>query len=228
MPAGERGAYRGADERVNIPPLAIIQARYNSARFPGKMLALIDGMSIIERVWRSCCVAFGKEHVVIAHPDNEAQAPLVSHIDAMMAQRFAYAGPENDVLGRFYAVAHAYRWHPESVIMRITPDDPWKHPELMRRVAAGERLPVELGGEAFTLAQLDRVGIEHLTYAFFPGNPAPPTPPGIWSIDTPEQLADAMAPEAKEARAYALTRFGILSPERDGRRQVGMVPEGYQ
>jgi spore coat polysaccharide biosynthesis protein SpsF len=192
---------------MTCPPLAIIQARMGSKRLPGKVLLPIAGRTLIHRVWATTVEAFGYDHTVVAYPDTPENEPLRTELARICAIRFAWNGPENDVLGRFHACAHTYRWHPDSVIVRVTADDPFKDVLSMRRVAAGERLPVELGGEAFTLAMLDaaidatdaeRYGCfpgdmysrkrEHITYIMFP-TPPPPPPPGVWSIDTSEDYA---------------------------------------
>ena len=39
----------------------IIPARYQSSRFPGKPLADIAGVSLIERVWQRCTLAVPKQ-----------------------------------------------------------------------------------------------------------------------------------------------------------------------
>lgn len=170
-----------------------------SKRLPGKVLLPIGGMPLIEHVWRRAVKAFGKRNTVVAYPNMAENAPLVAVLESLGAQRFAWDGPENDVLGRFFHCAHRYRWHPDSVIVRVTADDWRKSPAMMKRVAKGERLPVELGAEAFTLAMLDHaqatVGLEsdkreHLTHALFPTEP-PKAPAGIWTIDTAEDLAAA-------------------------------------
>lgn len=48
--------------------IAIIPARYASTRFPGKPLALIGGIPMIERVYRRAQASF--EHVLVATDDN--------------------------------------------------------------------------------------------------------------------------------------------------------------
>lgn len=48
--------------------IGIIPARYASTRFPGKPLADIGGMTMIERVYRRACEAIG--HVVVATDDH--------------------------------------------------------------------------------------------------------------------------------------------------------------
>jgi spore coat polysaccharide biosynthesis protein SpsF len=140
---------------VNIPPLAIIQARLGSSRVPGKMLLPLCGKPLIQHVYDLTARAFFPQHVVVACPADEANKPLRVAVENFGGEVFAWEGPENDVLGRFHACAHRYRWHPDSVIVRVTPDDPFKDPGMMKRVAAGERLPVEQGAEAFTLGMLD-------------------------------------------------------------------------
>jgi spore coat polysaccharide biosynthesis protein SpsF (cytidylyltransferase family) len=113
---------------------------------------------------------------------------MATELDRLGAKLFPWYGKENDVLSRFHACAHYHRWHPDSVIVRVTADDWCKDPAAMKRVANGERLPAEIGGEAFTLAMLDEAHQysderEHLTHALFE-YPAPMAPFGTWSIDT--------------------------------------------
>lgn len=174
---------------MNVPPLAIVQARLKSTRLPNKMLLPLAGEPLVWHAWSRAVLAFGPEHVVVACPADDAQTFGEVLPEARI---FPYAGDEQDVLSRFYACAHTYRWHPDSVIVRVTPDDPFKSVSDLRRCAAGERVPVEWGGEAFTLHQLDRAHFrnrneafcrEHITHALF-GVPAPQVPEGVWTIDT--------------------------------------------
>ena len=197
-----------------ISPLAIIQARLNSTRLPRKMLLTLGGETLIERGHRIAVEAFGAEHVLVAIPAGDEPGPLGDELRRIGASIFSWEGPESDVLSRMYHAAHSRRWHPDSVIVRITAEDPFKDPAAMRRVAAGERLPVEIGGEAFTLGMLDAamerlsgalppdpdrpvcVPVvrefvrEHITYALFVNDPPPP-PPGCWTVDTAEDLTQA-------------------------------------
>jgi len=182
-----------------VNPLAIIQARFASTRLPGKMILPVAGRPLIWYAWRRSVEAFGEENVVIAIPFTDDNAPLIAICERFGARVFTWDGPEDDVLGRLWHCAYTYRWHPHSVICRVTPDDPWKGPELMRRVAAGERHPVELSCEAVTLSALtwlqvnvtDPVHREHLTHILAP-TPPPEAPPGrIWTIDTEADLLEA-------------------------------------
>lgn len=195
----------------NIPPLAIIQARYNSKRLPGKVLMPLGGKSLLQRVWETTVTAFGAGNTIVATCANEWNQPIIEACTRMGAECFAWEGEENDVLGRFYVCAHRYRWHPESIIVRVTPDDAFKEASLMKQVAFnGIRLPVEQSCEAFTLKQLDAahartprvtgytvVGApladgqnrEHITYALFPTLPPKAPPRDLpYSIDTEADL----------------------------------------
>lgn len=53
----------------------VIPARFESSRFPGKPLALIDGVSLIERVYRQCLKAEAADRVIVATDDKR----IVSH-----------------------------------------------------------------------------------------------------------------------------------------------------
>ncbi len=168
-----------------------------STRLPGKMLMDLGGKPLIQWAIDAAAEAFGDHNVVVAIPHSAENDVLAEWLNGHGRTVFSWDGPENDVLGRFHACAHLYRWKPDSVIVRVTPDDPFKDPAKLRRVANGERLPVELGGEAFTLKMLDRAHRmsdhrEHITKALFPTDP-PSAPPGIWTIDTQEDLDRARA-----------------------------------
>ena len=189
-------------------PLAIIQARMGSTRLPGKMLLPVQGQPLLLHVAKRVIATpgLGRNNVVVAIPRGEDNDALFTLCEDHDVNVFAYGGDENDVLGRFYHCAHTFRWHPDTVILRVTPDDPWKDPRMMAAVIDGMRLPVEQGGEAFTLGMLDEAhkrfrgeptskrqkewhakAKEHISYALFntPAPPPPPHPQGWpWSIDT--------------------------------------------
>jgi hypothetical protein len=200
-------------------PLVIIQARLASTRLPNKMLCELGGQTLIERAWTRACEAFGEDDCVVAIPKGDEDGPLGAELDRIGANVFAWDGDERDVLGRFHACAHTYRWKPDATIVRYTPDDPLKSAEHLWRVVNGERLPVELGGEAFTLAMLDAAheleemgwlsfsGLpqgnarrEHITRALFPFALPPIGIPG-YTVDTQADLdaARALLPQSEAA-----------------------------
>lgn len=49
----------------------VIPARYESSRFPGKPLALINGKPMIQHVYEKCVVAVGRELVHVATDNND-------------------------------------------------------------------------------------------------------------------------------------------------------------
>jgi hypothetical protein len=122
-----------------IPPLAIVQARMHSTRLPGKMLLHLGGKPLIQWAWEAAVEAFGEENVVVATPFTPENKPIGDWVCSVNGQGFGWEGPEWDVLGRFHAVAHAFRDDPGSVIVRITPDD----------------FPIDTERERFTLGWLD-------------------------------------------------------------------------
>jgi 3-deoxy-manno-octulosonate cytidylyltransferase (CMP-KDO synthetase) len=50
--------------------VGIIPARYEAARFPGKPLAAIGGVPMVQRVWRGACQAKGLARVLVATDDE--------------------------------------------------------------------------------------------------------------------------------------------------------------
>ena len=191
---------------MTAPTLCVIQARLHSTRLPNKMLLELAGETLIARAWRMACATFDPSCVVVAIPAGDEAGPLGDELRRIGATIFAFDGHACDVLGRFWACAHTYRWHPDTVIHRWTPDDIAKNTNDVRAVAAGRRLPEVLGGEAFTLAQLDAAHEkhnpdryegtqrEHITWALFPVNaPKPPADGVIREINTLADYGEAQA-----------------------------------
>ena len=124
---------------MNIRPLCIIQARYNSTRLPGKMLIELGGETLIAIAWRAAYQIFREEHCVVALPMCDSTSALGDECRRLGANYVAAWRDERDVLGRFWHTAHTYRDDPTDVIVRVTPDD----------------FPIDVTRERFSLAQLD-------------------------------------------------------------------------
>lgn len=62
---------------------AIIPARYNSSRFPGKPLAIISGISMIERVYRQAEKS-GRFNKIIVATDNQSIADEVNRFGGIV------------------------------------------------------------------------------------------------------------------------------------------------
>jgi 3-deoxy-manno-octulosonate cytidylyltransferase (CMP-KDO synthetase) len=60
----------------------LIPARFNSSRFPGKLLALARGKTVLQRTFESASHCFDKEQIFVA-TDSE---PIASHIEALGGQ----------------------------------------------------------------------------------------------------------------------------------------------
>ena len=98
---------------------AVIQARYNSSRLPGKVLYDIYGKPVlqwvIERVGRSRYL----DEALVATSIERDDLPVL-RLCADLDVR-AFAGSENDVLDRYYQLAKLLR--PEYIV-RVTADCP--------------------------------------------------------------------------------------------------------
>ena len=119
-------------EQTNIPEnsiVAIIQARMGSTRLPGKVLINIQGKPLLEHVINRVRQSRLIDKIIIATTTKERDRVILE-----MAQSWgleSYAGSEEDVLDRFYQAARIYR---ARTIVRITPDDPFKDPEVIDKV----------------------------------------------------------------------------------------------
>lgn len=105
---------------------AIIQARMASTRFPGKMLAEVEGKTIIhhviDRVKKSKLV----NDVIIATSKDKSNNALVKEAKQLGVNVFR--GDEEDVLDRFYKAAKRFG---ATIIVRITGDCPLIDPEII-------------------------------------------------------------------------------------------------
>lgn len=112
---------------LNFNPALVIQARMSSKRFPGKVLAPLQGRPVIDHVINSA-KQIELPYVVLTskHMSDE---PLVRHIEALGVDVFR--GSLDDVLGRFRDFLDQSSF---SHLIRISADSPLIHPEIVRMV----------------------------------------------------------------------------------------------
>ena len=108
---------------------AIIQARHNSTRLPGKMSKDLLGKPLIARVVEQVSYSKLLNHVIVATSDEESDNVLA---DLCETYRFkCYRGSLDNVLKRFIDAAEKYNI---DVILRITGDNPLTDPDLIDSV----------------------------------------------------------------------------------------------
>ena len=112
------------DGVIQIYNVAIIQARMGSLRFPGKMLATLGGIPILEWVITRLLCADLVDEIVLATSSAEADNALVEIAKKLGIKIFR--GSEADVLGRFLG---AVKLTPALNIVRICADNPFVDPK---------------------------------------------------------------------------------------------------
>jgi spore coat polysaccharide biosynthesis protein SpsF len=112
----------------------LVQARMNSKRFPGKVLAPLAGTPLIAHVLERCGRAFGAARVVLATSDRPSDNPLALYAETLGYPVFR--GDLDNVLGRFQACLAQY---PCDWFVRVTADSPLIDPQLIERVASRRR-----------------------------------------------------------------------------------------
>lgn len=116
-------------ERMSPRNVAVIQARMGSSRFPGKMLAKLGGISLLEWVVRRLMRATSLAQIVLATSDRDSDDVLAEL--AMKLGIVVFRGSESDVLGRFVGAAHMVG---ADNIVRICADNPFIDPAEIDRL----------------------------------------------------------------------------------------------
>ncbi|MBT3514225.1 MAG: glycosyltransferase family protein [Nitrospina sp.] len=106
---------------------AVVQARMNSTRCPGKSLYPLAGIPLTEHIINRIKAVTDFDHIVLAIPNSSNEMPLVE-----LAQRLnimTARGSEEDVLERFLIAADQIK---AQHIVRICGDNPLFDRQLMR------------------------------------------------------------------------------------------------
>lgn len=107
---------------------AIIQARVNSRRFPGKVLKKIEGKPMIWHVINRMKLVKGVEQIILITTKRKEDEVLLDI--AKKNDILSFSGNTNDVLGRYYNSAKKFNANP---IIRITGDNPLLDPKLVEK-----------------------------------------------------------------------------------------------
>ncbi len=99
--------------------VAIIQARMNSSRLPGKVLRRLGGETVLAGIARSAKRAESLNEIVVATSTDQKDNPIIAECERNILTTFR--GSETDVLARFYQAAVAAE---ADTIVRITADCP--------------------------------------------------------------------------------------------------------
>jgi glutamate-1-semialdehyde aminotransferase/spore coat polysaccharide biosynthesis protein SpsF (cytidylyltransferase family) len=111
--------------------ITIIQARYSSIRFPGKVLKKIKGKTLLEILIRRLQKSNYIHKIVVASSKKDEDLKI-KNICKKINIEF-YRGSENDVLDRYYKAARFFK---ARNIVRITADCPLIDPKIVDEVIA--------------------------------------------------------------------------------------------
>lgn len=114
--------------------LFVIPARYASTRFPGKPLAVINGMSMIQRVYEQVGIAvnkLGNADVLVATDDER----ILSHVLGFGGKVVMTADSHPSGTDRVAEAANLVADKPE-VVINVQGDEPFIRPEQILQLAA--------------------------------------------------------------------------------------------
>jgi glutamate-1-semialdehyde 2,1-aminomutase len=162
--------------------IAIVQARMGSTRLPNKVMQLIDGVPMIELLFKRLSNSSQIDKIILATSNNPKNAPLIDHIRNLGYG--VYEGSENDVLDRYYQISKEEK---ARSIVRITGDCPLVDSDIVDQV----------------------IDLFHNEKADYASNTAPPTfPDGLdVSVFTFEALKIAWRQASKDTDREHVTSF---------------------
>lgn len=105
---------------------AIIQARMLSTRLPGKVMADIEGKSLLLHVIERVRKAKKIDTIIVATTNKKDDQKIIAICKKAGVKTFI--GSEDDVLDRYYQAA---KKNNSDIVVRVTPDDPFKDPEII-------------------------------------------------------------------------------------------------
>lgn len=119
---------------MDTKAVVLIPARYNSSRFPGKPLALIAGVSMIERVYRNCKLS-GLECAVVTDDERIEKHVLSFGGKVHRVDDNVPSGSERIAL----AFERYYQNTDVEIIINVQGDEPLLQGEILRELASFHR-----------------------------------------------------------------------------------------
>ena len=108
----------------------IIPARYESTRFPGKLLKELNGLTVIERVYRQALLAKPKSITIAT--DNELIANHARNFGAQVVMTLPTHQTGTDRIAEVVAKGH---FAGDDIIVNVQGDEPFIPPQLINQVA---------------------------------------------------------------------------------------------
>lgn len=105
---------------------AVFQVRMGSTRLPGKMFKKIMGKPLLWHIVQRVRAASLVDRIILATTEKKKDDRIVDFAGKM--KLLHYRGSTNNVLDRVYQTAKKFG---SDIIVRITPDDPFKDPEII-------------------------------------------------------------------------------------------------
>ena len=99
---------------------AIIQARMNSTRLPGKTMIDIEGLPLLQHVVNRTDKSKEIDKCIVATTSNQSDDVIIDYCTENEINYFR--GSEENVLSRFYNCAKKYK---TDIVVRVTADDPF-------------------------------------------------------------------------------------------------------
>ena len=106
---------------------AIIQARMNSTRFPGKVLATLDCDTVLGQVVQKIKRVLSVDHITVATHRNGCHSIVVA-CRGLDVKWYIHDGNEIDVLGRFVACLDKCHALDTDLVVRVCADSPLLDP----------------------------------------------------------------------------------------------------
>lgn len=139
---------------------AVIQARMNSNRLPGKVMLPLDGVPVIEHIISRLKESESVDELVVATSEGQSDDIIETAVGPMV--NTIYRGSESDVLGRMFQAAKSV--HADTIV-RVCADNPFVSGKLLdhaiNKLTSGKHdyvstklertLPLGFDIEAFTM-----------------------------------------------------------------------------